>query len=384
MTKRDYYEVLGVSRGASEEEIKKAYRKLALKYHPDRNPGDKEAEERFKEAAEAYEVLRDPEKRRLYDAYGHDGVKGAGFQGFSGFDDIFSTFNDIFSDLFGFSASSSGARHGRAGRDLRYDLTISFLDAVKGAEKTLEIERLEVCSSCNGVGMREGREPQRCPTCDGAGQVLRVQGFFRLTTVCPSCNGSGVFINDPCPECNGRGRRPEKKQVSLKIPPGVDTGVSLRLNSEGEAGTNGGPRGDLYVVIHVEPHQFFERRDNDIYLNVELPFTQAALGTTLKLPVIDGEEEIRVEPGLQTGDTIRLKGKGTYDLRGIGKGDFVIQFFVKTPTRLTDRQKELLREFQEIEDGKQESGEHSFGSGFLKKLFKKFDFFDKSDDKKGH
>ncbi|OCC16276.1 Chaperone protein DnaJ [Dissulfuribacter thermophilus] len=374
--KRDYYEILGISRSSTQEEIKKAYRKLALKYHPDRNPGDKEAEERFKEAAEAYEVLRDPEKRRLYDAYGHEGLKQSGFQGFSGFDDIFGAFNDIFGEFFGFSSRDVHSRRGpQPGRDLRYDLSITFIEAVKGVEKEIEIERLETCSSCSGTGLKEGTHPSICRMCGGRGQVVRAEGFFRIATTCPNCNGSGQVIENPCPSCGGKGRRPQRQKVTIRIPAGVDTGSRLRLREEGEAGLRGGPRGDLYIVLHVEPHEFFERRGNDVYFTMPISISQAALGAKVEVPTLDGTKEIEIPPGLQTGESIRLKGEGIPDLRGLGSGDFVIQFFVKTPQNLTERQKELLEEFQKIESTKEETLQKE--GGFLKKFLKKFDFFEK-------
>lgn len=373
--KKDYYEILGISRSSTQEEIKKAYRKLALKYHPDRNPGDKEAEERFKEAAEAYEVLRDPEKRRLYDAYGHEGLKQSGFQGFSGFDDIFGAFNDIFGEFFGFSSRDMHSRRGpQPGRDLRYDLSITFIEAVKGVEKEIEIERLETCSSCKGTGLREGTHPSICRMCGGRGQVVRAEGFFRIATTCPNCNGSGQVLENPCPSCGGKGRRPQRQKVTIRIPAGVDTGSRLRLREEGEAGLRGGPRGDLYIVLHVEPHDFFERRGNDIYFTMPISISQAALGAKVEIPTLDGTKEIEIPPGLQTGETIRLKGEGVPDLRGLGSGDFVIQFFVKTPKNLTKRQKELLEEFHDIESTKDDSSKKE--GGFFKKFLKKFDFLE--------
>ena len=363
--KRDYYEILCVERHATQDEIKKAYRKIALKYHPDRNPDNKEAEEKFKEAAEAYEVLRDPEKRRLYDMHGHAGVEGAGFRGFNRADDIFSSFSDLFEDFFGFSAGHGGRRGGpEAGSDLRYDLTIEFAEAARGAEKEIDIVRLEECQKCKGTGAGEGSQEITCPTCNGAGQVVRTEGFFRVSSVCPRCSGQGTVLTEPCSKCSGQGRVQERRRVRVHIPAGVDTGSRLRLRGEGEAGRRGGARGDLYIVLHVEPHEFFQRRGNDILSSESISITQAALGCTITVPTIDGEEEIEVPPGTQNGDSVSLQGKGFPDLRGGAAGRQVVFFKVVVPDKLTERQKELLMEFEEIEKEKREGG-------FFKKLFKK-------------
>ncbi len=364
--KRDYYEILCVERHASQEEIKKAYRKLALQYHPDRNPDDKEAEEKFKEAAEAYDVLRDPEKRRLYDLHGHAGVEGAGFRGFSGAEDVFSSFSDLFEDFFGFS---TGQRRGRrsgpeAGSDLRYDLTISFQEAALGAEKEIDIVRLENCSECNGTGAAEGSQVITCPTCNGAGQVIRTEGFFRVSSVCPRCSGEGTVMTEPCRNCSGQGRVQERRRVKVHIPAGVDTGSRLRLRNEGEAGRRGGPRGDLFIVIHVEPHEFFQRRGNDILSSEMVSMTEAALGCTITVPTIDGEQEIEIAAGTQNGDSITLKGRGFPDIRGGRSGNQVIFIKVMVPENLTERQRELLKEFAEIEKEKKEGG-------FFRRLFRK-------------
>ena len=369
-TKRDYYEILGVARTASVEEIKKAYRRLALRYHPDRNPGDKEAEEKFKEAAEAYEVLKDPEKRQLYDMYGHQGVSNSGFSGFSQTEDIFSAFNDLFEDFFGFS---TGRRRGRSdlgperGADLRYDLTISFMEAAKGTEKEIEIQRLETCPKCSGTGAAPGNQVVTCPTCNGRGQIIRSQGFFQVSSTCPNCNGQGVIFTEPCSSCNGSGRSPQFRKVKIKVPAGVDTGARLRLRKEGEAGARGGQRGDLFIVIHVEPHEFFTRKGNDLYCEVEISAVDACLGDVIEVPTLNGKEQIKIPAGTQPGAVFRLKGKGFPDLRGFAPGDQLVKIKVVTPTNLTERQKELLEEFLEIEKEKKQGG-------FFKKIFKKVEF----------
>ncbi len=368
--KQDYYEILGVSKQASAQEIKKAYRRLALRYHPDRNPGDKKAEELFKQAAEAYEVLRDPEKRRLYDLYGHQGISGAGFQGFHGTDDIFSTFSDLFEDFFGFSTGHGrrGASPGpERGSDLRYDITIDFLEAATGTEKEIEIERLETCQECGGTGAGKNSQVITCPTCHGSGHVVRSEGFFQVSTTCHECMGRGTIITHPCQACGGEGRRPQRQLIKVRIPAGVDTGARLRLRNEGEAGKRGGPRGDLYIVIHVESHEFFKRQGNDVFCEIPVSIAQVCLGDTIEVPTLDGKEQLKIPPGTQSGEVFRLKGKGFADLRGFAPGDQLIKIKVVTPTKLTERQKELLREFMEIEKEKKQGG-------FFKKLFKKVEF----------
>ncbi|NDY42161.1 molecular chaperone DnaJ [Dissulfurirhabdus thermomarina] len=362
--KRDYYEILGVARTASAEEIKKAYRALALKYHPDRNPGDKEAEERFKEAAEAYEVLRDPDKRRAYDLHGHEGVAGTGFHGFGGYDDIFSAFSEIFEDFFGFS-HRPGGRAGTGpepGADLRYDLQVSFRDAVRGAETEVSLSRRETCPDCNGTGMGAESRKSVCRLCGGRGQVVRTEGFFRVASTCPGCQGRGFAVLDPCRTCRGEGRVTRRRKVAVRIPAGVDTGSRLRLRGEGEGGLRGGPPGDLYIVIHVKPHDIFERRGRDVFCRLPVSVVQAALGADLEVPTLDGTEALSIPAGTQTGDVFRLKGLGAPDLRGFGTGDQVVEVTVVTPTRLTDRQRELLEEFDRIEKEKDEGG-------FFRKIF---------------
>ena len=363
MAKRDYYEILGVARNATQEQLKKSYRQLAMKYHPDKNPGDKEAEENFKEAAEAYEVLRDPEKRNLYDRFGHNGLKGTGFSGFSGFEDIFSSFGDIFEEFFGIGGRRRRST-GYRGADLRYDIRLSFLDAAFGVEKEIELERLETCSQCNGTGATAGTDLEQCPQCHGTGQVSRAHGFFSISTTCNYCRGEGRIIRDPCQNCHGQGRVNKTKTISVKFPAGVDSGSRLRLQGEGEVGKGGGSSGDLYVFIEVEPHEFFERRGDDVVCQIPLTFSQAALGTKLEVPTLDGDTTITVPKGTQTGELFRLKGKGIYSLQGYGRGDQIVQVIVVTPTKISKAQEELLKEFGRL-GGEEISSKES---SFLKKL----------------
>ncbi len=346
MTKRCYYEILGVERSASDEDIKKTYRKLAMQYHPDRNPGDTQAEEMFKEAAEAYEVLSDREKREIYDRFGHEGLNGIGFRGFSGFEDIFTSFGDIFEDIFGFNTGRSRSRKmQRAGADLRYDLKISFSDAAFGTAKEIDVVKLERCHECRGTGAAPGTSPETCRRCQGRGQVTQSSGFFSISTTCPQCRGEGRIITKPCALCKGTGRSTITKTVHLKVPAGVETGSRLRLRGEGEEGEFGGPDGDLYVFIHVAPHDFFERRENDVYCRASISFVQAALGATIEVPTLNGSEKVKIPRGTQAGATFRLKGKGIPHLRGFGRGDQIIETVIKTPTNLSKKQEELLREF---------------------------------------
>ncbi|MGW8321415.1 MAG: molecular chaperone DnaJ [Thermodesulfobacteriota bacterium] len=350
MTKRDYYEVLGVARNASDEEIKKAYRKLALQYHPDRNPGNAEAEESFKESSEAYEVLRDPEKRGLYDRYGHDGLRNTGFQGFTNFDEIFSSFSSIFEDFFDMGPRTRRRRTGpMRGDDLRYDLQIEFMDAAKGGTKKVEIEKEEPCEECDGRGYPEDSPPTTCDACGGAGQVRRTQGFFSVATTCSHCRGRGVVYSKVCTGCRGSARILKKKPLSLKIPPGVDHGSQLRLVGEGGPGLNGGPPGDLYVVLHVEPHEFFERDGDRLLCQVPISFPQAALGAEIEIPTLDGPEVLKIPRGTQTGDVLRMRGQGMPNVRSGRKGDLQVHVFVKTPTNLDERQEELLKELGQLQ-----------------------------------
>jgi molecular chaperone DnaJ len=356
MDKRDYYEILGVSRQAEEEEVKKAYRQLALKYHPDRNPGNKDAEECFKEAAEAYEVLRDPQKRRIYDTYGHEGLQGSGFRGFRGFEDIFSSFGDIFQDFFsfGFGGSSRPRSASRPGDDLLYDLTLSFQEAVFGAEKQIHVQTFIECQRCNGSGAEPGTKETTCPMCQGSGQVVQSQGFFRISTTCSRCQGAGKVLVSPCSQCRGQGRSKHLKRVEVKVPAGVDTGTRLRLRGEGESGYRGGLPGDLYVRLHVKPHEFFERDGDNLYGRVSITYVQAALGDQIEVPTLEGKKTLEIQPGTQPGSVIRFPGDGVPHLRGNGRGDLFFEVQVKIPTHITPRQEELLRELMEIDNEKGE------------------------------
>jgi len=357
----DYYDILNVSSTATPDDIKKNYRKMAMKYHPDRNQGDKEAEEKFKEAAEAYEILGDPEKRQIYDRYGVDGLKNTGYHGPGNADDIFSSFGDIFEDLFGFGSGGRGRQKRQGpmqGADLRYDLTISFMEAVHGVNKEIEITRPDTCWTCEGSGLRPGYSPQTCTTCNGQGQVMRSQGFFRLSTTCPHCQGNGQVITDPCSDCDGNGLVNKKKKVSLKIPAGVNTGARMRLQ--------GGAPGDLYVILHAEPHEHFERDGDTIYLNLPISMAKAALGCKVDTPTVHGDKTMTIPKGTQTGETLTLESEGVPKLRGHGRGDMIIRVVVKTPTNLSKKQKELLKEFAALD---KESCEEEEEGGFFHRLF---------------
>jgi molecular chaperone DnaJ len=371
----DYYELLGVSRAAGDEEIKKAYRRLAVQFHPDRNPGDKQAEERFKEINEAYQVLSDPEKRAQYDRYGHaafqgpGGGPGGGFGGFDftqGFEEVFS---DIFGDFFGTGRGRSRSRT-RRGDDLRYDLEIDFEEAARGAEKTVKFQRLAQCDACNGTRARGGTASVKtCPNCRGTGQVRTQQGFFSIATTCAQCRGEGSMIVDPCPKCQGQGRIKRQETLSVRIPPGVDSGSRLKLRGEGEAGYGGGPPGDFYVVIHVREHPMFVRQENDIIIEVPISFPLAALGGDIEVPSLEGKVKLKVPAGTQSGKVLRLKGKGIVDLHGYGRGDELVKIKVETPKRLTARQRELLEEFARASG---EDVNHPESKGFVDKLKEMF------------
>ncbi|MDD2463811.1 MAG: molecular chaperone DnaJ [Desulfobulbus sp.] len=357
---KSYYEILGVAKDASADTIKKAYRKMAMKFHPDRNQGDTAAEEKFKEAAEAYEVLSDLQKRRIYDTYGKEGLKNSGYSGPGNSDDIFSHINDLFGDLFGFGGGGRGRRRDPnapvQGEDLRYDIRISFMEAVHGVNREVEISKRETCWTCEGSGARPGHKPQTCPTCQGRGQVVRSQGFFQVSTTCPHCQGSGQVISDPCQDCHGEGLVNRGKKVSVRIPAGVDTGSRMRLSGEGEGGRRGGPSGDLYVVIHVDEHEHFQRDGQTIYLRLPLSMAKAALGCEADVPTIHGTAKLKIPSGTQTGHRFTLRGEGVPSLRGGAKGDMVVEAQVLTPTKLSKEQKELLREFESLEKAQEEEG----------------------------
>jgi len=350
VSKRDYYEIIGVTKTASEGEIKSAYRKQAMKYHPDRNPGDRAAEEKFKEAAEAYAILADAEKRSLYDRFGHAGVKSAAGAG-AGFDPSvfqeFGDFADILGNMFGFGDLFGGSRRRggpQRGADLRYDLEISFEESARGAETAVQIPRQENCESCHGSGAAPGSSPTTCPQCRGQGQVRFQQGFFTVARTCPQCRGAGKIVTKPCATCHGAGRVAKERKITVKIPPGIATGQQLRLQGEGEAGSAGGPAGHLYVVVHVQDHEFFRRDGVNLFCEIPVNFTTVALGGDIQVPTLDGTETVRVPEGTQTGTTLRLKGKGMPDVGGRGRGDLFATVQVKTPKKLTRDQRRLLEQ----------------------------------------
>jgi molecular chaperone DnaJ len=344
-SKGDYYEILRVNRDTSEEDLKKAYRKLALRYHPDRNPGDKKAEEKFKEVSEAYQVLSDPEKRSQYDRYGHAAFdQGAGFGGFdfsTSFEDIF---GDIFGDFFGAGQGRQGRRT-RRGEDLSYNLEISFEEAAFGAEKPISAPRLSLCDTCAGKGTRPGTSAKTCSTCRGSGQVRFQQGFFSISRTCSQCQGQGRMISDPCPTCRGGGMVRKTSTLQVKVPAGVDTGSRLKLRGEGEPGPTGGPSGDLYVVIYVREHPLFSRQNNEVICDIPISFPQAALGVEIEVPTLDGKVKMKIPAGTQSGGVFRLRGRGIADLRGVGRGDQLVRVVVEIPRKLTPKQRELLEEF---------------------------------------
>lgn len=344
MSKRDYYEILGVAKSADEKEIKKAYRRIAMKFHPDRNSDDPESDDKFKEASEAYEILSDREKRAAYDQFGHDGVNpqmgGGGFGG-GNFSDIF---GDVFGDIFGGGGGGRGRGGPQRGSDLRYTLDISLEDAVRGTQVKIRVPTLQHCGTCDGSGAKAGSSPTSCGTCGGVGQVRMQQGFFQVQQTCPNCRGKGRIVSDPCPDCRGHGRVEETKTLSVKVPAGVDTGDRIRLSGEGEAGPDGGPPGDLFVQMDVQRHPIFERDGKNLYCEMPITVTDAALGGELEVPTLDGRVKLKVPAGTQTGKLFRLRGKGVKPVRGGSEGDLLCRVEVETPVNLSKRQRELLEE----------------------------------------
>lgn len=359
MPKRDYYEVLGISRNASTDEIKKAYRELALKYHPDRNQGNPESEEKFKEASEAYSVLGNEEKRNLFDRYGFDGLKtsAGGFNDFSFFSDsIFGDFEDILGNLFGFESPFSGRRRrNQRGHDLAVEVELSLEEAYKGTEKTITVQKEINCDVCQGSKSEPGKAPETCKQCGGSGNIRRSQGFFSISSACPVCKGTGSIITNPCKKCQGSGRLPTSKEIKVTLPPGIDNDNKMRMAGEGEDGTNGGRPGDLYLIIQVKEDERFIRQNNDLIHELNISFTQAALGDDVKITTFYGIEKIKISPEIQNGTVIKVKGKGFKNVKGWGKGDFLIVIRVVTPRNLTKKEKELFKELQKIEQKKDNS-----------------------------
>jgi molecular chaperone DnaJ len=370
MSERDYYEILGVEKNAPKDEIKKAYRKLAFKYHPDRNQDDKDSEQKFKEAAEAYEVLIDDEKRARYDRFGREGLRGTS-HGFSNVQDIF----DVFSDIFGGSGGGGGGgggggsifdiltgagRNRRRGPSLKVDLEISLEEIAKGAEKEIEIKKNEPCESCKGKGTQSGNDPEKCPTCAGHGEVLQSRGFFELRTTCPRCKGQGYEIKDPCLKCSGTGLMKKKKTLVIKVPKGIEDGTQIRINGEGEPGPQGIPAGDLFCQIHIKSHVFFERRGDDLICEVPMSFAQAALGATIEIPTLFEKKTLKIPKGSQSGQILRQRGEGLPNMQGYGRGDILVHLVVETPKSLTKRQEELFRELLDIEDKNKTPNRKSF------------------------
>jgi molecular chaperone DnaJ len=341
----DYYELLGVSRNAGLDEIKSAYRQLALKYHPDRNPGDKSAEELFKRISEAYQVLSDPEKRQLYDLYGEAAFNGMDLGGFGGFNDLFRGFGDIFEDFFNFGRSRQRGPQPQPGADLRHRLTLTLEEVVQGVDADLEITRRISCPTCQGTGMEPGTQRQTCGRCQGRGQVASQRGMLRVFTTCPGCRGEGRVVTSPCTACKGSGSVREKKRMQVRIPPGVDQGTRLRLRGEGEAGRFGGPPGDLYIEVNLKPHPLFIRQGKNLHYKTALSFVAAALGTQLTIPTLNGQTTLAVPPGTQNGAAFTIRGEGVPDLRNSHRGDLIVELALETPTNLSPRQQELLQEF---------------------------------------
>jgi len=374
MAKRDYYDVLSVDKSASADDIKRSYRRLAMKFHPDKNPGDKEAETKFKECAEAYEVLSDQTKRQQYDQYGHEGLRGAGMHDFSrmNVEDIFSMFgfDDIFGGMFGGGGQRRrGGRGGPAkGFDLETGVEMTLEEIARGTEKTIEFTRQDTCTGCSGSGAAKGSQPLKCPTCGGSGQVARGGGFFQMVSGCPQCKGSGQIISTPCSACKGAGRVPKKRTVSIKIPAGVNEGQGIRVAGEGEPGQGGGPSGDLYCYVRVLEHEYLQRDGNNLVAIVPISFTQATLGATIDVPSLDNTKRLRIPPGTQYGSVFRIKGQGLPDLRSKRVGDQLVQVTIETPCKLNGQQEELLREFAESEN----KSVSPKSASFFEKLKKQF------------
>ena len=373
MAKRDYYEVLGVAKGASADEIKRAYRRMAIKYHPDKNPDDKAAETRFKECAEAYEVLSDPEKRKRYDQFGHEGLRGAGMHDFSrmNVEDIFSMFgfDDFFGGIFGGGGRRRGRKSGPArGYDLETGVELTLGEIACGTDKTIEFTRQDHCPDCGGSGSAKGSQPERCPVCGGSGQVAKGGGFFQMVSTCPQCRGAGKIVTHPCKRCKGSGRVPKKRTVTLKIPAGVHESQGIRVAGEGEPGRDGGANGDLYCYVRIKQHEFLERDGNSLIAVVPISFTQAALGATIDVPSLNGTQQLKIPPGTQYGSVFRIRGQGLPDIRTGRSGDQLVQVTVETPTNLNTKQKELLREFAQTEN-KRVSPK---SQGFFEKLKRHF------------
>jgi len=369
MSKRDFYEILGVAKDISGKELKKAYRRVAMKYHPDRNPDDKAAEDKFKEASEAYEVLSDEQKRSAYDQFGHagvDGQAGGGGHGNGNFSDIF---GDVFGDMFGGGGGGRGRGGPARGSDLRYTLDIELEDAVKGTTVKIRVPTLVSCDPCDGSGAKNGSKPAACTTCGGVGQVRMQQGFFSVQQTCPNCRGKGSIIANPCGECNGQGRVEETKTLSVKVPPGVDTGDRIRLTGEGEAGADGGPSGDLYVQMDVREHKIFTREDKNLYCEVPMSFVDAALGGEIEVPTLDGRVKLKVPTETQTGKLFRLRGKGVSPVRGGSQGDLLCRIVIETPVNLSSKQKAILKEFKASMDGDKNSPKQSSWFEGMKNFF---------------
>ncbi|KLV07673.1 molecular chaperone DnaJ [Photobacterium ganghwense] len=376
MSKRDFYEVLGVARDASERDIKKAYKRLAMKFHPDRNQGDEQAAEKFKEVKHAYEILTDPQKRAAYDQYGHaafeqgGGFGGGGFGGGADFGDIF---GDVFGDIFGGGGRRGGQQRAQRGADLRYNMELTLEEAVRGCTKEIRVPTLVHCDTCDGSGAKKGTSATTCGTCHGSGQVQMRQGFFAVQQTCPHCHGRGKIIKEPCGTCHGQGRKEETKTLSVKIPAGVDTGDRIRLTGEGEAGEFGAPAGDLYVQVHVAQHHIFERDGNNLYCEVPVSFTMAALGGEVEVPTLDGRVKLKVPAETQTGRMFRMRGKGVKSVRGGAVGDLICKLVVETPVNLSTRQKELLQELEETLGGSAAKKHKPKSEGFFDGVKKFFD-----------